>query len=465
MTCRSISEKSTLHFHVDIIAQWLMAHASFLGGDSISVNAVIGAFEKGHQWQQAMCATGLGQPDIFRCCALITACRRGTLAAFVGYPRWWTGNSPGNSCCFASKLWNELRLSHLKQLILSQGNWISNHSKVYFKDSCTLATTWHWVRHAVGGRSSWVLSLLNPFAAACTQHSGIQRCHQRMWDLRPVVAGHKLVWGRAMNRRKAVVKMWYTHGIPGRIPPQFMEFVLREIMINHHKPPKLQWSYFQTPSCLTKSLKTMKMFCLDTKSPRIPAVQQVPSTLIKSFHDGLLWHILGKPGGSGRSSSNKVAMKLSNKLSNPAISCNILQSKESIEDVKVNQRSLTVDDRFGCSTRSHLLQCHDQRLWKGSSLAFGIAPLWINGAGEGMITAVNDPMVISGHQWSGCRLELEVSIGWRWTECSRLSTRSWIVFVPWFLYGCRDGMDSIPHAEGHLFWVKLYIYTDRYNIV
>ena len=126
---------STLHFHVDIIAQWLMmAPASFLGGDSISVNAVIGAFEKGHQWQMAMCATGLGQPDIFRCCALITACRRGTLAAFVGYPRWWTGNSPGNLFFFASKLWNELRLSHLKQLILSQGNWISNHSKVYFKD-------------------------------------------------------------------------------------------------------------------------------------------------------------------------------------------------------------------------------------------------------------------------------------------------------------------------------------------
>lgn len=85
------------YFHVDIIAQWLMmAPASFLGGDSISVNAVIGAFEKGHQWQQAMCATGLGQPDIFRCCALITACRRGTMAAFVGYPRCWkTGNSPG----------------------------------------------------------------------------------------------------------------------------------------------------------------------------------------------------------------------------------------------------------------------------------------------------------------------------------------------------------------------------------
>ena len=223
---------------------------------------------------------------------------------------------------------NELRLSHLKKLILHQGNRISNHSKVYFKDSCTLATTWHWVswvRHAVGGRSSWVLSLLNPFAAASkTQHSGIQRCNQRMWDLRPVVAGHALVWGREIKivARKAVVKMWYTHGIPmvyPWIPAQFMEFVLREIMIDHHKPPNLQLSYFQTPSCLTKSLKTMKMFCLDTKSPRIPSVQQVPSTLIKSFHDGLLWHILGKPGGSGRS-SNKVVMK----LSNPAISCNIL---------------------------------------------------------------------------------------------------------------------------------------------
>ena len=35
-------------------------------------------------------------------------------------------------------------------------------------------------------------------------------------------------------------------------------------------------------------------------------------------------------------------------------------------------------------------------------------------------------------------------------------------------YGCRDGMDSIPHAEGHLFWVKLYIDTQTgiilYNI-
>ena len=109
---------------VKVMTQWLRAAAAFQGGDSMSVNSAIRAFEKGHRWQQAIRATAatvLGEPDIFRCCALITACRRGALAAFFGDPGW-----PGTQ--FISKLWNELRLSHLKKLRL--GNGISNHSKM-----------------------------------------------------------------------------------------------------------------------------------------------------------------------------------------------------------------------------------------------------------------------------------------------------------------------------------------------